>query len=62
MTFSRIDEEEIRRIVREEIAADELRRIEQERPAMPSQPAVPGVRTSPPGTVFLSDCAAMRAV
>ncbi len=62
MTFSTIDEENIRRIVREEIAADELRRIEQERTATRSQPAVPGVMTSPPGTVFLSDCAAVNAV
>lgn len=51
-------EEDIRRIVREEIAHDEMRRIENERPPeerFPPAPAtaVPGVQP-PPGTVFLS--------
>ena len=54
MSFSTIDQEEIRRIVREEIAADELRRIEQERPYPRSGPAVPGTQPQRPGTVFLS--------
>ncbi len=46
-------EEDIRRIVREEIAADEMRRIEQERPYPRSQPAVPGTQPHMPGTVLL---------
>jgi|GEM_PF-5838227 len=60
-------EEAMRQIAREEIAADEMRKIENERdrreqihPDSPS--AVPGVRPEAPGTVFLADCAAMRAV
>ena len=55
MTLSTIDQEEIRRIVREEIAADELRRIEQERNDPRSHPAVPGTQPRMPGTVFLRD-------
>lgn len=51
--ISRIMEEEIRQIVREEIAADELRKIEQEHRAPRSRPAVPGVQP-PPGTEFFT--------
>jgi len=52
--ISRAEEEDIRRIVREEIALDELRRIEQERAAPRSVPPVPGAFPSVPGTPFLS--------
>jgi hypothetical protein len=55
--ISRIEEETIRQIVREEIAADELRRLaeksSQERSDPAPTPAVPGVMPSRPGTVFL---------
>lgn len=46
--ISRIMEEEIRQIVREEIAADELRRIEQERRGNTVRVEVlPGVQPNP---------------
>lgn len=53
--ISRTEEEDIRRIVREEIALDELRRLEQaqpeqERTAPRSIPPVPGTLAPIPGT------------
>ena len=54
--ISRTEEEAIRQIVREEIALDEMRRIQQieeERPSPAPQPAVPGLLPVRPGSVFL---------
>lgn len=52
--ITRAEEEDIRRIVREEIALDELRRIERKRTASRSIPPVPGAIAPTPGTILFS--------
>lgn len=55
--ISRLMEEDIRRIVREEIAADEMRRIAGGKsPTLGDEPpgAGPGGLRPPPGSIFLS--------